>query len=453
MCVGLDLETTAFKSIDPLSGLETGLASQNSKITSQYATVVLLDDMTPNPETDSVAFQALKYRIEGALTAAWRANNQAVADGTLPTIKLLLANFGSGAAFWRQAVDAIERASTSEHIIAVTGIGQSLDATREAVAALSAANIATVGSVVTADSMNEDLTGKHIQNFFRVAPLNTDEAKAALTYITKHAYKKILLAQDRNQQDSYAQTLASAFASTFESRSGVKVRYTESYQSPSVPLNGATRDQYMTNQFAGMHSDICADQPDLIYFAGRGTDLGSFLTALSQGGACSLGPLDVMSGDDASTLVGMRMPSSGDLKIRVFYTGLAHSDEWNAFPPGSDNVKNYQQFTDAFAVNGFATADLADGDAMMTHDAVLSAATAARIDQLAVTDPGTVAAYFLRFRCTKFIPGASGEIAFDQSGNPIDKAMPIIQIQPDGSVTQEDLAWPTGKPLDTSATC
>lgn len=451
VCVGLNLDSTAFRGGDPLADLEKTIADRNAAITGPFVTIVLLEDMTPDPNTGSFALGALRHDIEGAITGVWQANNSAVAGGTLPKIKLLLANLGTDGDFHEQAVAAIEQARLNQHIVAVTGIGQSLAATREAAAALSNASIAVVGSMVTADNMNDDPdTGKHLDNFYRVGTTNADQARAAVAYLGAHSYHQIMLIADQNPSDSYAQTLATAFTS----QSGVTVKFTERFRSPNGALTAATRAQDMISQFSQMHSDICGDQPDLIYFAGRGVDLKSFLTAMSTGGACSLGPLDVMTGDDAANLVGAPIPSGGDVSTRVFYTALAYRDEWAGLPSNADQVLAYHDFEDAFTTsNGFNPGDLADGHAMVNDDAVIAAATAARNDPLATTDPSTVGAYFLYLRCTRTIRGASGDIAFGSDGNPIDKATPIMRIQPDGSVTQEDLVWPTGTPLDPKSTC
>jgi ABC-type branched-subunit amino acid transport system substrate-binding protein len=454
-CVGLDLDLTALRSSDPLADLEAKIVSDNAKVTGDFATIVLLDNMTPNVSTDSVSLPELRHRIEGSITAAWRANNQAVAGGTTPKIKLLLASFGSGAKYEPQAVQSIIAARASQHIVAVTGFGQSLDQTRQAAKDLSDANIVSVGSVVTADDMNTDLTGKRIPNFFRVAATNTDTASASVQYISSRPYQKVLLVQDANSGDSYAQTLATAFSSAFASQYRFNVPYTESYQSPDNSVTGATRDTYMTDQFAHMHGDICADKPDLVYFAGRGVDLGSFLKALSQGGSCGLTPIDVLSGDDAASIVGTSLPPFPDMNVRVFFTALATAGEWRNFAASTEMVQNYTQFAQAFSNrdNGFDPADLVEEDAIMSHDAVLAAATAARIDPLAIADPNTIAAYYLRLRCTQFVPGASGDIAFDSNGNPVDKAVPMIQLMPDGSAVQQDLTWPTGRTFVPSTTC
>jgi hypothetical protein len=452
-CVGLDLDQRGFGRIDTLAPEVRKVAELNSKVTGPYATIVLIDDLTVDPRSDSDVIIALRHRINGAVTAVWRANNESVASGTLPKIKLLLANYGSAAASWPAAVDAIKQAQAGEHIVAVTGIGQSLDNTRNAIAALSDAHIATVGSVITADNINTGLNGRHSKDFVRVAPLNSDQAKAGLSHVTARGYRKVMLVHDVNEQDSYAQTLAKAFADAYAAQHQTPIPYSRSYRSPEQPLHGTTREEYMTDQFAGMHNTICALTPDLVYFAGRGSDLRSFLTALSQGGACGLTRVDVMTGDDASNIVGTALPPAGPVQVGVFYTALANGDQWKDEPSGSVNRENYQKFANAYATNGFSASELSDGQAIMTHDAVLTAATAVRDNESAVTDPATVAAYFLGYRCTTFIPGASGAIIFNQDGNPVDKAMPILQIQPDGSVTQQGFAWPTGVPLDAATTC
>jgi hypothetical protein len=143
---------------------------------------------------------------------------------------------------------------------------------------------------------------------------------------------------------------------------------------------------------------------------GRGVDLGSFLKALSQGGACGLGPIDVMTGDDAASIVGRSLPPFPDLHVRVLFTALATAGQWGNFPPDAEMVQNYDQFAQAFSNrdNGFDPGDLVEEDAIMSYDAVLAATTAARIDPLATTDPSTVTAYFLRLRCTQFVPAPVG---------------------------------------------
>ncbi|MEA2618210.1 MAG: hypothetical protein QOE72_3993 [Chloroflexota bacterium] len=455
VCVGLDLESTPMKKQDPLADLEQKVATVNSRIGSDeaFATIVLLETMTPDPTTDSGTLTSVRYAIEGAITAVDRADSDSgVAAGAMPKIKLLLANFGTRAQSWQQTVAAIKDAAHDQHIVAVAGIGQSLAGSRQAVAALSDAGFTTVGGDVTADNMNLDQGGARIRNFFRVSPTNSDEASAAAQYITqqKLAKTKILLVRDTTESDDYGQTLAKAFTARFSPT------FTEDFRSPEEKLSGAGRDAYMVDQFGQMHSDLCADQPDLIYFAGRGRDLGSFLKALANGGKCPLVHMTVLTGDDASNLVGNRFELDN---IDVLYTALAYPDEWPAPPPDSNGAdmpslevyefKNYEEFRTAFVREGFARNDLADGTAIMMHDAVLVAATATRNDDQAVPNFNTLASAMLHLRCTKTVPGASGYIALDAgTGNPVDKTLVIVQIDVDGIATKKTLEWPDGKQID-----
>lgn len=451
VCVGLDLESGQLRDNDPLAGLENRIGRMNAAIKGpNFVTVVLLDDFTPDPKNDSLAAQNVRHGVQGALTAAWRANNQSIADGRTPPVKLMLASFGSNGKYESQAVHAIVKARNSRHIVAVTGLGQSLDSTRQAAADLSRAHIATIAASTSGDNMNRDpATGAYIHRFFRITPTNTDAAKAGLDYLSKH-YKKVMLVRDTNEHDLYSTTLGQAFTTAYRARYGTDP-YTKTYESPDVPLYDLDRATYMTKRFGDMRDSICLQHPDLIYFAGRGADLKSFLTVLGQNGSCGLTTVAVMSSDDATNMIGKPLPSFGALHVDVLYTAVATHGEWNIGKPGQgDNARNYAAFLSVFTGQGFGTrADLNDGYVMMTHDAVLTAATAARRDPDPVHNPMTVADAISEFDCQNPIPGVTGQIAFTLAshGDPVDKATAIVQIRQDGSLRVQDLAWSAGRPF------
>jgi ABC-type branched-subunit amino acid transport system substrate-binding protein len=447
-CVGLDIDSTGFTADGPLTELGRRIAESNDAVDGTFATIVLLDNMTPDAAQDSDDGEALRHRVQGALTAVQRANTQSVAGGTEPRIKLLLASYGSRAESWRQAVTAIRNARVAERIAAVIGIGQSLDTTRHAIIGLSEAGLATVGSVVTADDMNTDFDGEPIVDFFRVAPTNTDEAQAMVSYLIEHRKRRVMLVHDLNEGDGYTRTLSSAFVSAYESRTRNRIMYTDPYRSPGQALKGAVRREHMENRFARMLTNVCVNRPDVIVFAGRSADLASFMRALSEGGACGLPTLDVVTGDDAANIAGDPLPASGHLRFRVFYTALAHGAQWAEQPPDSVYRRNYDAFTEVFLRLGFGSVDLADGHAMISHDAALTAITAIRLDPLATTDPGTLSDSLLGIGCTNAVPGASGVIALRPDGNPVNKVMPILEIRQDGLLEQEGLVWPEGAEPD-----
>jgi|GEM_PF-5237917 len=464
-CVGLDLDARGFGD-DRLADLMAGLAVKNPARAGNVGTIVLLDDMTPDTARDTGKLQALRHRIQGAMTAVWRADERGFA-GDLPKLRLLLGSYGSNAQQWSEAVEAIKRARISENILAVIGFGQSRLETRLAAAALSAAKIAVIGSIVTSDTMNVDLENKPIQRFVRVAPLNSQEALAAFSYMTaSRRYDKVMLVHDENLRDDYATTLAEAFRAAYKKLNQEEVQYTEPYRSPDE-LVEVRREEYMAQLFARMHGDLCKIRPDLIYFAGRGADLKSFLDAMFDSGACGLGELDIVTGDSASFLIGEELPAADHLKVNVYYTAMAYANQWAAAAAKPDapaivrtNAANYKAFEESFTAENayrFDKTDLVDGHAIMSHDAVLVAVELVRINPSSIPELSTVADQFPLFRCGKSaVPGASGAIAFDDRGNPVNKPMPILRVSPvegRGSVTQVGLAWPLGAPSDPGTDC
>lgn len=452
VCIGLDLDSTPFRDNDPLADLERVVAEQNRRVGDDFITVVALYDTAPNPKNNSLGLPDLRHHIQGAITAVWRANNQSIADGSIPPIKLLLGNFGGEGAFEAQAVNAIVRARDSQHIVAVTGFGQSLDKIRQAAIDLSDHQISSIADTVSGDDMNLDpATHQKIQRFFRTTATNGDKAAAAVAYLAENSLRKVVVVEDINPLDRYGMSLGEGFKSAYINRYRQST-YTKNFRSPDTELRGMSRSEFMTKQFADMHGELCLEKPDMIYFAGRGADLRSFLVALSQGGACGLGPLDVVSGNDAGNILGTPLPNFGSLNVTVLYTTTATTGEWNdAAPAEAENLQNYNDFVSVFTGQHFGTAqDLGDGSAMTSHDAVLTAATAARKDPSSATDPATVSAFIEEFDCRSPIPGATGKIAFspDSRGNPIDKAVPIIEIHDDGSPTMRDMVWAAGQPFD-----
>jgi ABC-type branched-subunit amino acid transport system substrate-binding protein len=445
ICAGLNLESSALRNDDPLADLEKLIAEHNSQVTGNFKTIVMLENLTADSESDSTPVQFIRHEIEGAIAATWP-------DGKPNGFKLLLANFGGNAEYWRDAVNEIVAAGEDQHIMAVTGVGVSLDNTRAAVAELSRNGIATVGATVTADNMNRDLDSNRIKNFFRVAPTNSDETSAAANYIAAHRYRRVMLVADTNESESYASTLAEAF----QMQQKAPAQYTKKYSTEGLPSD-VSRDQTLRKLFAGIHNDICSAQPDAIYFAGRGVDLRSFVTALSDDGACQgLSSVTVISGDDTATLVGSPLPQSGDIGVHVLYTGLAYPEQWKLLaqdPAYATYLRNYQDFANSFlGTYGFSQGDLGDGSAMIQHDAVATAITAAQEDPS--SEAKSLPNFLTNIDCNSPVPGATGFIAFaPDTGNQVDKAMPILQILADGSMSAVGLVWSQGLPLDTSASC
>lgn len=444
VCAGLNLDSGPLRDDDPLDPLEKLIKDRNEAVGENFKTIVVLENLTPDPKVDSQPFPFVRREVQGAITAAWPKNGP-------PGIKLLLANYGSNADHWRVAAEEIIAAAAAQRIVAVTDIGVSSENSRALVAELSRHGIASIGAIVTADNMNTDLKGARIDNFFRVGPTNTDEARAAAGYIAAHGFRRVMMIRGISKEDTYATTLAEAF----QNASKVPVTFTKTYD--VKPLADTSREVYLRGLFSRWHNDICGAKPDLIYFAGRGVDLGALVAALAEDGACEgLDSVTVLTGDDASTLAGNPLPLDKDISVRLRYTALAYPDQWDMFRANSaypTYKKNYDNFVAEFTgTHGFPKAELWDGAAMIEHDAVAAAVEAAV--QNVSADPVSVANVLRSIDCNSPVPGATGFVAFDQAtGNQLDKALPILSIDPDGSVHPVDLVWSRGRPLNTEPDC
>jgi hypothetical protein len=425
------------------SGLLSKIANNNNQIKDKdFITIVLLENLTPDTNTDSTGSPSVLHDVQGALTAVLFAKKE---DG-YPEVRLLLANGASTSAgnYWPDAVELIQRYSRSEHIVAVTGIGGSTAETRSAVAELAKAGIATVGSVITADNMNQNDAGEPLQNAYRVAPTNTEEVLGAAQYIEKYKLHNIMLVEDTNTNDSYSSTLAKAFRKKFT----IPDRDIIYYESPTVELVGTNRRAEIAKRFNQLPRGwLCVAKPDLIYFAGRGLDLAAFFDSVDV--SCGLKQVTtVLTGDDASELAGpghdLKYP---DIVKEVAYTGLATSDEW---PPGERcrEFQEYRNFLQTFEANKFDDLkNIDDGEAIMNYDAARIAIEAARMSDGTGANPSLVSSFLDTFNANPW-PGASGEIAF-KDGNPVNKPMPVIGIDQDGGLHRKEMVRPNGGPLCT----
>ncbi|MDA3624742.1 hypothetical protein OU415_04775 [Saccharopolyspora sp. WRP15-2] len=450
-CVGLNLDMTPFSSDPTMNALQQRIAQHNSEITGEdFITVVVLNNMTPDPGSDSAALLNVQHGVMGAIAAQARVNTTSVVGSQRPPVKLLLANYGANARWQSEAVQAILDHRDEQHIVAVVGLGQSLDGTRTAASTLSANKVAVISALASADNMNRDpVSNDFIERFYRIAPTNVDAANAAVSHLREVNAQKVMLVRDNSSSDIYSRTLGDSFEQAYRAGYGHDVPSEQIFTSPSEPLEGVTRDTFLQPQFANVYGRMCLEKPDLIYFAGRGSDLKAFLRAVGEGGACSLPEVDLLTSDDASSLLGGQLPDMPATKVNVFYTSVATADMWKNTDQ-TDNRANYQAFANAFASQDLDD-DLRDGYAMAHHDALLLAVGAARLVSNVQKNNKVVAELINNtYACGHPLPGATGKIAFspDSHGDPIDKALPIMQLKPDGSIEQKGLTWTNGRPFD-----
>ncbi|MBN9742390.1 hypothetical protein DMP23_14970 [Amycolatopsis sp. A1MSW2902] len=462
-CVGINLDSAQFRQNEPehMRELEAAVRANNAAITDNYVSVVLFQDMSPNEGVDTRLYPDLYPDIEGAIAGAWRANHTAAFQGSVPKVKLFLANMGSQYASWSEAVDKISEHAAGNHVVSVIGLGQSMDNTRAAAAKLTAqAHLPVIGATVTGDTMNLTPEGKLNTGFFRTSPTNTHSVAAAARFIAsiEPDPSRVAIVQDNIPGDDYTQTLGSRAVKE------MPAAHRFPFTSPGALPHDVSRADPLLTQFAYLNQNLCSVAPTVVYFTGRGTDLGPFVQSWTQGNTpCANGKLTVVTGDDGGSAINeasLRDAVRGG-HVRVLFTSLASPDEWGPCN-GSAEQAAYNTFQSVFTgkpgvCNGqtvraddgaapltFSVADLGSGEGILAHDAMMVAVMAARRAangnaDTVVRTPLSQIGLIEEMRCQNAVQGASGTIQFSpdqaQYGNPVEKPFPVVEIRADGSTT------------------
>jgi hypothetical protein len=498
-CIGVDLASGPISKNEPaeMGALEADIKANNDIRTSDgkpsqdYISIVLLQNMSPVAGIDTRSYPDVYPDIEGAITAAWRANHTA-AVGSLPKVKLFLGNMGSQYTRWSDAVDQIAANAAANHITAVIGLGQSTDATRSAAARIvDKAHLPVIGATVSGDTMNFYPNSTRRNNgFFRVTATNTDLGVVAARFIAsiEPDQTHVAIVQDNVAGDDYNQTLARA------ADSNMPGAHRFPFTSPGSTLPpGTKRSTELIQLFSYLDQNVCSVAPKVIYFAARGADLGAFVQSWTQGGTpCANSNLTVVTGDDGGAAINdpavHQAVRSG--RVRVLFTAESSADQWGPCPAAnvqrSADQISFDTFQAAFsgqpdvcaphqhviaddgaAPLSFGLPDLRSGEAMLAQDAGIVAITAARqadrdADNAAdggivVRDPYSQVGFIEEMRCTNKVQGASGVIQFSQDpasyGNPIAKPVPIVEINADGTTSTLPAGPGIAAPTDPAATC
>ncbi|MFJ6695230.1 ABC transporter substrate-binding protein [Streptomyces sp. NPDC091272] len=414
-----------------------------------HVSVVYLMSMVPRAKNgDTNTPDSVRHEIQGAHTAQMEANHSGK-YGDLPKIKLLLAHVGNSAAQADAVLAEIRDRVPGDRIVAVAGLGTSTVATEGLIRRLTGPKssgglqLAAVGSVLTADTL------KKVPGLVRVAPVNSDEASAAAAFLQQKEYakKRVLVVQDEKPDDQYTKTLGQGFLRAFPaSRLAAK---TETYDSSQDGVGTAFKTRMST---------ICAARPDVIFFAGRGTHLPAFLAPLKDRPCAKERQVLVVSGDDASQSA--QADGFQDIKdtlrdgnVRLVYTGLAHPESWSLRPDAYPGASKPSFGPEGRFHQLFKEEALDDGQAIMGHDAVLTAVAGIRlVAKNSNTNNGLVSGseviqIWRSLHGRETVLGASGLISLDNEGSPERKAVPLIEIRADGSVHTLAVSAQGGKPL------
>ncbi|MCK9896182.1 protein kinase [Frankia sp. AgB32] len=438
-CVGV---TDGFYPFDSrLQDIEKKILTENTKVVDggNYVTIALVAPLTETrttAATSDIMIGRIRSELEGAYTAQIRANNNGYL-GDSPSIRLLLANQGETEQAWQPVVEMLRSRAVAERLVAVVGLGISITPSVNTARAVAQAEIGMVGSVITADGVTAGIPG-----FVRATPTVSDEVSALASYLkTRPDLRDAALLSDGNPDDLYTSSLTTDFTQMLGS-------YLRSRPVP-VPYIGTTKgvgnifDLITNNIFCG------PNPPQTIFYAGRTNGLSILISHLRQR-SCARGPVTILTGGDASSLT-LPRSLSGDAPVSVIYAAtsspLALGDShWTS----TTNFAQYSRFKADFLGQGFSPADLDDGWAILTHDAMATATKAIRAvtGQSATLPTKEQVRDALRLLNTQnsSIPGASGTFEIDsQTGESYGRPIPLIELDADHPRTV--LATVTPRPL------
>jgi len=232
--------------------------------------------------------------------------------------------------------------------------------------------------------------------------------------------------------NSYSQSLASDFSQAFGALGG-HIAVTEQYTVDKPDTLPTLLDAALKTTPA----------PDLIYFAGYATDVGTILTNLPN--YTQFPNLRVMGGDALYNLTGY--PSSARAGFsRLRFTSFAYPDEWKVAGLGAREPIFFTAYPAAFDPNRLHTGNpygytRPNNDVMLSYDAMLALFKGCQI-ALVGGKTSSVTADALQQALTQLngkqaIQGVSGRIAFDANGDALDKSIVILAVDPQGHIKME----------------
>ncbi|KOG91824.1 type 1 periplasmic-binding domain-containing protein [Streptomyces varsoviensis] len=457
-CTGVTDGTVVFA--PPLKQVSERIKAENDAVAGKTPVTIAL--MVPMISSNPAEQRELVEQVQGAYLAQYRANHRS--NNQRPPVRLLLANPGHNYEFWRPVADRLVAAAASEteNLRAVTGINISLDATSAALSYLTnTKGIPVVPGPLTGNDFANTAERPHAyRGLARVVPTNTDQAAALESYSTGAKKDETMVVEDIREGDNYLATLRQAFERLARGAKNAP----ETFRSPQ----DFNDEGNLSNDFHQMVPDICASDATTVYFAGRPVQLRQFLVELGKR-TCDK-HYTVVSGSHAATLtVDAEFADEWSSLTRgagitVRYAGLAHPDAWSEGSPGTTREAReaFKEFSDLAAEfapgssHPIGPVSLTDSRTMVTYDSVITAVAGIRnttVGAIRMPTLAEVAGGWLRLHGTHTVHGASGSICLDRYGNPYNKAIPIVHLDPVAKKAVFDrLAWPQGRPSPANCT-
>lgn len=343
-------------------------------------------------------------------------------------LRILIGNSGaqnSDAATIAQFIAKRVQIGNLEHIVAVVGWPTSGESSN-AVPILAGAHIPIVTQTASSTSLNGISP-----YFFRVNPNDTAQGKSQglFAYQTLGA-RNVLVLRDSN--DPYSQSLADAFTASFKQLGGSVVSSQSDY---------FTEGQTTVAQFETMVKDAYTNHVDLIFLPGFDVDgvrLAHAVSVFEQkyGWNSTLAKLKILGGDGLDTALTLGYGDSPDAALaqtypldmqRLIFTSFANQAEWSTTTPPAFQKTWENLYGVKSASNPNPPAPI--NTAIMVGDAFGVLAYALEHVQGALTGQNVRAALAaIGTGDVKPYQGLSGAISFASDGNPINKAVVLLQV-------------------------
>ncbi len=356
--------------------------------------------------------------LQGAYIAQEEFNNGAKLGNV--QVRLLIANSGNEASYATTvAQQIVQLAQSDKTFVGVMGWPFSSRAIN-ALGVLAKAHIPMVSQTASSDA----LTGIS-PYFFRVNAPDKTQASAGAKYAenTLHAHNVALFV---DETDPYSQSLANGFSTQFTA-DGNKIVVTEKYtEGKASTIPPALQDALSHN-------------PDLIYFAGYSNDVSVLLTNLPTSGPFA--NLQVMGGDGLYELAGYP-PTARAGFGRLHFTAFAYPDEWIALGLASKAPAFFNDYANTYDPGRTHTASpygysRADNDAILSYDAMQALLYASKMalsgGKTSIT-PVELQQALSKLNGPNAIQGVSGQIAFGPDGNPVNKAVVVLYVDPNDHI-------------------
>lgn len=430
-----------------LVGVLDKIRQENEEVDRSGLPSVSVAYLLPLPKSRNNAFAvSLRHELQGAYLA------QRIANGTKtkaeePLLRLLVANDGDSAEHWQGVTTALaEEVDGPRRLVAVIATGQTLAGRQEAIKELAVDHgIPVIASQLTGDHLTPPTTQSPVQGLVRLAPSSSDQVAAAVASLKREpGIARALLVQSTDPDDGYSKSLGDAFLTAFPDDMHTVLSPAEEYN-PQLGGVASTMKRMLAN--------ICQQKPDVIFFAGHGQELVEFVKALPER-PCDL-RINIMTADSAASFTTTvaedhdeQLRRSMEANMVVRYTTLAHPASWEvakgSFKPGLSGL--FRSSCEEVCFDAFFRGEsLDDGSAIIGYDAITTATIAIRPGGTPNDTPDLIIQEFNRLHGPRAVAGASGWISLD-NGNPINKAVPILEARPDGTVIFVQLSSPRRSP-------